>query len=933
MIKNKNKIKKVSYSFVIADLFHYGHLRVLKLAKKSSDHHICAALTDEVCEKWHSKNICTLSERKEVLQSSEYIDEVITQNSLDPSDNLKKILKAYKNCEITVFHGDDWTILPGKSFMDNNNIKIKYVSYYSRLSRESIYNHFSKSSITTLDVSRKYHAINLSLMDTKGQTLRSLSTTIKKSKIEPLRTFTVNDYNANKDNILDLINKSFNKKIIIRSSTSKEDDMSESHAGEFLSIQNIYSKDNAVISKSIDEIISNYKSKIKDYKNEEILVQNQTENVSVSGVIFTRNLKTNSPYYVITYDDVTGLTDTVTGGSASKTLWLNRDIKKYSVPSKWAKLIESVKEIELVFNKMILDIEFAINKKGEIIIFQVRPLAANSKFFFSTTSYEDKTEELVKKYKKYSKKDKVIFSDMAFWNPSELIGDNPKPLSLTLFEELIMKKSWNKGLASLGYTDTEKNIIFKAGNKPYINVDLAIEALAPNKLNQSLKNKLKLYYKKRFLKYPASHDKFEFDIIDSCYTFDKKMLDHFGSKLSDSEKNLFRRNLKKITIDMIKNFSNNKKVFIHQVKYCISESKKLKKGGISESIKNIISNINLLKKYATPQFSASARMAFVSKSLLNSMITNYNLSDKEVSDFYQSLNTVATMYTKDFSSLKKPLFLKKYGHLRSGTYSLLAPKLGEISLNNDESMSLKNNQFNKNMFLNKINECILDHDIDLQPEILYKFLSKSFVLREYLKFEFTKIVSKILDDIKILAANLKISASDMEYMTIPMIKASSHLEDLEEYKLFYRNIIEQEKDKYESNSNIVQNQIVSNPNSFFIIEDIISKPNFITNKNVAGSIILLDITNINKINLKDKIVLIENADPGFDWIFTHNIKGLITKYGGLGSHMAIRCAEFDIPAVIGSGNKIYQKIRKKKHIKIECSSKKIFDGMGNEISN
>ena len=42
---NKNK-KKICYSIVIAD------------------YHICAALMDDICEKWHSKNICTLNERK-----------------------------------------------------------------------------------------------------------------------------------------------------------------------------------------------------------------------------------------------------------------------------------------------------------------------------------------------------------------------------------------------------------------------------------------------------------------------------------------------------------------------------------------------------------------------------------------------------------------------------------------------------------------------------------------------------------------------------------------------------------------------------------------------------------------------------------------------------------------------------------------------------
>ena len=46
--------------------------------------------------------------------------------------------------------------------------------------------------------------------------------------------------------------------------------------------------------------------------------------------------------------------------------------------------------------------------------------------------------------------------------------------------------------------------------------------------------------------------------------------------------------------------------------------------------------------------------------------------------------------------------------------------------------------------------------------------------------------------------------------------------------------------------------------------------------------------------------MIENADPGFDWIFGSKILGLITKYGGVNSHMAIRCAELEIPAGISN---------------------------------
>ena len=70
------------------------------------------------------------------------------------------------------------------------------------------------------------------------------------------------------------------------------------------------------------------------------------------------------------------------------------------------------------------------------------------------------------------------------------------------------------------------------------------------------------------------------------------------------------------------------------------------------------------------------------------------------------------------------------------------------------------------------------------------------------------------------------------------------------------------------------------------------------------------------------IVLIENADPGYDWIFTHSISGLITQYGGAGSHMAIKTAEFAIPAAIGVGD-FFNKINVGQTIIIDCEKKLI----------
>ena len=92
-------------------------------------------------------------------------------------------------------------------------------------------------------------------------------------------------------------------------------------------------------------------------------------------------------------------------------------------------------------------------------------------------------------------------------------------------------------------------------------------------------------------------------------------------------------------------------------------------------------------------------------------------------------------------------------------------------------------------------------------------------------------------------------------------------------------------------------------------------PNFIG----AGSII----ANVVKIGdlevvLKGKIVIISQADPGYDWLFSHDIAGLITQYGGANSHMAIRSAEIGLPAAIGVGEKLYEQLSVANRLELDC---------------
>ena len=102
-----------------------------------------------------------------------------------------------------------------------------------------------------------------------------------------------------------------------------------------------------------------------------------------------------------------------------------------------------------------------------------------------------------------------------------------------------------------------------------------------------------------------------------------------------------------------------------------------------------------------------------------------------------------------------------------------------------------------------------------------------------------------------------------------------------------------------------------------------SEPNFITNKRIEKPCKFLQASALNYGNINDYLICIDNADPGFDWIFTKGIAGLVTKYGGANSHMAIRCAELQLPAAIGCGEELFERIKDCRKLELDCAAKVI----------
>lgn len=117
-------MKKV-YAYVVGDLLHVGHLKALRQARSLGDYLIVGVITDAGAAAYKRRPIIPLEERMELIANLKCVDEVVVQEELDPTGNLKKIMPD------VLVHGDDWPAdYPGAEFMRSINREAVQVKYF-----------------------------------------------------------------------------------------------------------------------------------------------------------------------------------------------------------------------------------------------------------------------------------------------------------------------------------------------------------------------------------------------------------------------------------------------------------------------------------------------------------------------------------------------------------------------------------------------------------------------------------------------------------------------------------------------------------------------------------------------------------------------------------------------------------------------------------
>lgn len=126
---------KIGYTTGVFDLFHIGHLNLLRKAKEQCDYLIVGVSTDALVSYKHKQAVIPFEERKQIVGAIKYVDEVVAQENMDK-------MVAWERLHFNVmFVGDDWKGTPKWN---------EYERQFKEVGVEIVYFPYTKGTSSTL---------------------------------------------------------------------------------------------------------------------------------------------------------------------------------------------------------------------------------------------------------------------------------------------------------------------------------------------------------------------------------------------------------------------------------------------------------------------------------------------------------------------------------------------------------------------------------------------------------------------------------------------------------------------------------------------------------------------------------------------------------------------------------------------------------------
>lgn len=779
---------------------------------------------------------------------------------------------------------------------------------------------------------------------TKAETLQALRPLLGEAAVPDSLHFTVADWQARRAALLRRVRSRFGDQVLaVRSSAVAEDGALSSGAGAFLSRLDVDGGDACALADAIDAVAAS----LPGDRGDQVLVQPMIRDVAVSGVIMTFDLAHGSPYYVINFDDESGRTDGVTAGNGvHKALLVYRGADRSLVRSpRVSRFLRLARELEALCGCQTLDIEFALGRSGTLHLLQVRRIAA-------ARNWHPVTERRVARQLVHVESfvnerslprpgilgRRTILAVMPDWNPAEIIGTTPRPLAASLYRYLVTRSVWRQARASMGYRRlTDEELMVMINHHPYIDVRNSFNSFLPAGLSDAHGTALVDAWLDRLEAHPELHDRVEFEIAPTCrdFCFEEDWRTRYGGVLSGRALADYRRALTALTHGCLDRGAGGTLSAALERIASLEQAQRQRgttagRAGSFDGLGRAAALLRECRELGTLPFAVVARHAFIAEALLRSAVRRGALGEARLAAFRTTVRTVTGGMLEAYNRVCRGEstggeFMETFGHLRPGTYEITSPRYDEredlfvesrAGLPVEEAKAFRLGAAERRALGTLLVEAGLDR---LGADGLMEYARRAIAGREHAKFVFTRNLSDALSDIAAWGGMQGLDRDDLSFVEWPQIVRCLTEPVIDEADRHFLDLAARGRQSFAAAHAFRLSHIVRGSRDIYVATLNRSVPNFVGRGRAAGEVVQLAWDTPASVSLAGRIVCIENADPGFDWIFARGPAGLVTKFGGANSHMAVRCAELSLPAAIGCGEQLYLRVTAAGRAELDCA--------------
>lgn len=645
-------------------------------------------------------------------------------------------------------------------------------------------------------------------------------------------------------------------------------------AGAFHSVLDVDATTHEAMRQAVGSVLHSYGQARAD---DRILIQHYVADGEIAGVAASCLLPQGLDYCVVSW--VPRGDNSLVTGAASHCWTAYLQGARRALDKRWAQWLDEVQALLQQLRTWAgceVEIEWLWNGQLQVVQLRALPVAPTADTRMRSARAQARAHTQARRT------DGELLGLMPDWNPAELLGEHPRPLALSLFGELISRRTWAQARTRLGYQPTPGDLLRPIAGRPYVRVERSLRSLLPAALDRGHQDALVAAQLRRLRAQASLHDKLEFEVATGSYEFSRSWRQRYPELETETHAAL-ERALRSQLPGLL-----DPTALAHAYEVARFSVRTRIAWPAAEAPLRVWRKVlrRVRDEYALP-FAQSARRCFVYELLLKSAVAEGALSTEVLDQWRASAHGIYS--DGDAASW--------FQALRPGTFEIAHPRYGDgfaqLQLPAPATRPAPR-------IPSGLERLIREHAIVSDSHALLRGFALAHQARDWGKLALSLALSEGLEHLVQQAQLRGHQREDLSWL---------ELCDLDDDRLASWPVrITGARQRHADDGLLRLPPLLGAADEVYgyIVEP--GHPAFVGTGRVWACTHRVSNESTPASLPAVRALLLERCEPGFDWVYGRRPAAIITAFGGPNAHVALRAHELGCPALLGVGIEMLQQM-------------------------